>query len=277
MKTRITILTLLLAVVITGCQQKSTSTSSSSSTSTATTGSTSGSGSGATGGGSTTGYTGGTSGGGYGASCTGTAQDGTGPGSNLWQYDILMAGHQKFYPSNHYGSEWGLMNLNEGKIAFQSDYRLKVRLRIRPQPVAPPGQEYCYGRQIGQVTDAVRYNKVKFTVYLRDVLEHNTTKALVLGSRYQRRDIDPVTVDGCSPVIDYSNNRNTSSSNPNYTVVSHVIEIDDVRSDSNCEACKTKTTCAPESYYCPVESIVRAASCWRMTLQISTDYTQDFM
>lgn len=268
MKTKLIIGFLALGLILVGCQKETSTTTTTTSNNVSTGGSTGGG----------TGSTGGSTGGTIGSSCSGTPQDGTGPGNSLWHFDLQMAGHQTFYPGildSNESSQWGLMNITEGRIAFQSDSRLKVRFKIHPQPVAPNGQEYCYGRETGQPSDAFRYTKVKFTVYLRDVLEHNVTKELVVGNRYQPRYIGPVSASSCSPIIDYSSSRNLSSQDPNYTLVSNVIEIDDVRSDSNCQECQD-TNCQYENFYCPAESIIRAASCWRMTLQISTDSTQDF-
>lgn len=269
MKTRLIFGFLLLGLIGVGCQKETTNTTTTTSN-TVTTGGTSGGGTGSTSGSTGGGYTGGT--------CYGTPQDGTGPGNSIWHFDLQMAGHQNFYPGilgSNESSQWGLMNIQEGSIAFQTDARLKVRFKIHPQPVAPTGQEYCYGRETGQPSDAFKYNKVKFTVYLRDILRHNTTNELIVGNRYQPRYIGPVDASDCSPIVDYSSSRNLSSQDPNYTLVSTAVEIADIRSDSNCQECQS-TSCQYENFYCPAESIIRAASCWRMTMQISTDITQDF-
>jgi hypothetical protein len=84
---------------------------------------------------------------------------------------------------------------------------------------------------------------------------------LKIGVRYATQYIGPIQVQLCSSPIDIGPKRNRN--NPFGTV----IEIEDVKADSTCQANET---------FCPAEQIVRAASCWDMTLQVSTDYTQDF-
>ena len=102
---------------------------------------------------------------------------------------------------------------------------------------------------------------------LRDVLcnnpdPNNTNNCLsqfYLGNAYQAQISQPVSVDSCSQIFDLSNYRNQ-------TQFGTVVEVTDVRADSTCQFNDT---------YCPAEQAVRPQSCWHMTMQISTDYTQD--
>ena len=204
------------------------------------------------------------------ANCTGTSEDGTGDGFPLWKHRFELAGHQPWLPGNYTNSlqRTAMLNMSEASSAFSSDSRLKVRFKIHPQPFPTAGDEYCFGRKTGQDSDSYTYKKLRFKVHLRDIQcstpnPQDPTKcdsALTLGDRYATQYIDPIDVHFCSAPIDIGALRNQ-------TTFGTVIEIDDVKADSTCQA---------NGEFCPAEKIVRAASCWSMTLQISTDYTQDF-
>ena len=145
---------------------------------------------------------------------------------------------------------------------------LKVRLKVHSQPFPTAGEEYCYGRNTGSPADQFSYTKLRFRVHLRDVLcnnpdpvnPNNCLSGFYLSNRYRTQYIDPINVDGCSNPIDLGAIRNQ-------TQFGTIIEVEDVKSDSTCQANGT---------FCPAEKIVRTASCWRMTLQVVTDFTQDF-
>ncbi len=213
----------------------------------------------------------GTSSGSSGSSnCTGTTNDGTGDGYAIHQYNMVLAGHQSWMPGTYSSTlaQETMPTLSEASLVFKSDSRLKVRLKVNSQPYPTAGEEYCYGRATGQSADAYNYTKLRFRVHLRDILcdtpdpenSNNCLSGFYLGNRYRTQYIDPVSVDSCSPVIDLGSMRNS-------TQYGTTIEVEDVKADSACQSIGT---------YCPAEKIVRAASCWSMTLQIVTDYTQNF-
>lgn len=255
-------LSLAICASLTGCleQEEASSSPSQEVTITNTTGGDGGSdGGGSTGGGSNTGTT-----------CSGTSTDGQGDGYPLHQFNLFLAGHQSWMPGEYSDSlaSQTMPTIREASILFKSDSRLKVKFKVHSQPYPTAGEEYCYGRASGQASDAYNYTKLRFKVHLRDVLcntpdpqnSNNCLSGFYLGNRYRTQFVDPISVDSCSPVIDFGSFRNQ-------TQYGTVVEIEDVKADSTCQANNT---------FCPAEKIVRAASCWRMTMQVSTDFTQEF-
>ncbi len=205
-----------------------------------------------------------------GGNCTGTTSDGQGSGYAIHQYDMLLAGHQPWVPGT-YSDELAqstMPTIEEAGYVFRSDSKLKVRLKINSQPYPTSGETYCYGRETGKASDPYQYTKLRFRIHLRDIKcdtpdssdPNKCSSGFYLGNRYRTTYIDPVAVDSCSNVIDVGAIRNQ-------TQYGTVVEVEDVKSDS---------TCQYNGSFCPAEKIVRAASCWHMTMQIVTDYTQDF-
>ncbi len=251
-----------LLISLSACLPEKDSSSSSSSSSSGG-GSGSGSGTGSSGSGS------GGSGGSYG-SCSGSTSDGEGSGYPIHHFDMLVAGHQPWVPGEYSDplAQQTMPTLREASILFKSDNKLRVRVKVKSQPYPTKGDEYCYGRETGLAADPYVYTKLRFRIHLRDILcdtvdPSDSTKCqsgFYLGPRYQSRFIDPINVDSCSNVVDLGHLRNQSQ-------FGTTVEVEDVKSDSTCQANDT---------YCPAEKIVRTASCWNMTLQVVTDYTQDF-
>lgn len=204
------------------------------------------------------------------ANCTGTTSDGQGDGQPIHQTRMILAGHQTWVPGNYTDplQSSSMLNMQEAAAIFKSDSRLKVRFKVNSQPFPTKGEEYCYGRLTGQTSDQKTYTKLRFRVSLRDLICNNInaqdpTKcdtSLELGEVYRQQFVEPISVNYCSNPIDIGAIRNA-------TTFGTVIQIDDVKADSTCQVNGT---------YCPAEKIVRAASCWDITLQIVTDYTQDF-
>ncbi len=268
---------ILMMVFISCTQEVNKTQKTSKTTSTTSTSSSSSSGSTTGLGGSTTGSSGGgstTSGGGLGqgSTCYGNSNDGQGSGNAILSLDLAMAGHQNWFPglseSGHNLQIGDFVTLNEAKMLFSSDSRLRVRFKLNAQPSPTKGMEYCYGRQTGMSPDTYKYDKIKLTVYLRDVVCSNVSPSnpsvcngtLSLGNRYNPQYLGPF--DECSDIIELDAIRNPSP-------FGTVIEVADVQSDSKCQFSPNSTT------YCPTY-IVHAGMCWHLTMQIVTDYTQDF-
>jgi len=204
------------------------------------------------------------------SSCTGTTSDGVGDGGSIFTQNLFLAGWQSWVPGTYTNplATQTMPSIQNASLLFKSDSRLKVRFKVNSQPIPPQGtsDEYCYGRQQG-VVDAFTYTKVKFTLLLRDVMcatpdpnnSNNCLSGFYLGNPYQSQISQPVSVDSCSQIFDISSLRNQ-------TQFGTVVEVSDVRADSTCQYNDT---------YCPAEQAVRPQSCWHMTMQISTDYTQD--
>lgn len=262
------VLYLSLIMILMGCspEQKSESTGSSNDS-----GQDFGNGDGGTGSGSG-------SGGGSSSSnnnCTGTTSDGTGDGTPIHQFNLFLAGHQTWVPGDYdFNNELisqTMITPQEASILFSSDSKLKIRFKINSQPFPTAGQEYCYGRNTGSSSDQYTYTKLRFRVSLRDILcdqpnASNPTQCdsgFYLGNPYRAQYISPVNVDSCSNIIDIGSIRNAS-------IYGTTVQVDDVKADSACQVGGTNEV------YCPAEKIVRAASCWHMTMQVSTDYTQSF-
>ena len=202
------------------------------------------------------------------STCSGTTSDGTGDGLAIYQFDMLAAGHQTWVPgtySNELASST-MPTIPEASALFQSDSKLDIRFMVKSQPYPTQGEEYCYGRTTGQAADAYTYTKLRFRIALRDIKCDNVDpndsskclSDLYLGSAYQYRYIDPVSVDSCSDTISLGSVRNA-------TTFGTTIQVDTVQADSTCQQYGT---------YCPSERIVRSGSCWRMIMQVSTDYTK---
>jgi hypothetical protein len=251
---------LVLLLGLASCTQNHSSSSSASSSS-------SGGGSDSTTGGGTSGsgYVGGTPG--TGVTCNGTSADGQGAGTPIHHLNLFLAGFQDWLPQVNSNSlaQMTFITPQEASILFSSDSRLRVRFAVKPQPIPPTGQTYCYGRNTG--AGIPPYQKLKFDVYLRDIkcsTGSTTTCAsgqYILGPRYGGPiTIGPVDINGCSPIIDLGHLRNQNN-------FGTTIEVAAVKSDQ---------TCNSNGDFCPAEKNVRSMDCWHMTMQVVTDTTQDF-
>lgn len=203
------------------------------------------------------------------STCTGTVADGFGDKPPIFIQDLFLAGHQAWVPGTYTDplATATMPTVRNAMLMFKSDSRLKVRFKINSQPLPPIGETYCYGRESGP-GDEFAYTKLKFRLSLRDVKcdnpdpgdPYNCLSDFYLSDPYGSQFINaPVDVGSCS---------NTISLGPlrNQTQYATVVIVDDVKADSTCQANGT---------FCPAEKIVRTRSCWHMTMQISTDHTQD--
>ncbi|MBC76456.1 MAG: hypothetical protein CME64_10620 [Halobacteriovoraceae bacterium] len=229
-----------------------------------------GSGSGSDGGGST----GGGIGGGTGVTCYGSQADGQGDGFPIRQKEFMLAGHTSWKPwnnSDNYNQlgKDSIWAIDVASNALQSDSRFKFRVKLheQPEPGGSPQTEYCFGRSYPAADDQHLYTKIKFKVSLRDVQcpGGQLDKSCTLGPRYSTETVGPVSVDQCSPIIDFSTKRN-------FSTYGTVVEIWDVRSDNACQATESSHDCGSDG----TRTQLRRQSCWAATMQISTDYTQDF-
>jgi hypothetical protein len=221
---------------------------------------------------------------GTGTSCVGNpTSDGQGDGTPMHQFELLMAGDElsttngqsvqyPWYPgiSDTSGLYGDFISPLEAGLIFPSDSRLRVRFKVKPQPYVPAGQTYCKGRGVGQAGDTYKYKKLKFVMHLRDVIcsSYNTNGQCTnayLGARYRTQYIDATDENTCTPIMDIGHLRNQGSN-----IIATTVEVDQVRADSTCQQN------GGTGYGCPAEVKVRNASCWQMTMQVVTDYTQDY-
>lgn len=233
---------------------------------TSTTGNTTGSTTGNTTG--NTGNTGNTPG--NGATCFGSTQDGQGTGFPLREVEMIMAGGQSWRAgiSGNSGVYGDFYNEVQMGLLLASDSKLRVRFKVKPQPIANAGQEYCHGRSTGQSGDRYQYTKLKFSVHLRDVIcssfnSNGQCQSAYLGGRYASRIVDAADVNSCTPIMDLGHLRNTGNN-----IIATSIEVDDVRSNSTC--------LLNGSTNCNFADKVRDASCWNVRMQVATDFTQEF-
>jgi hypothetical protein len=272
-KIYLTLLTISLCLMLASCINQTQTNQSSSGSSgtdgsisqtTGSDGSTNGSTTGSTGG-----YTTGSSGSGSGTSgCLGTTADGTGTGSPIHHQNLFLAGYQDWMPQVNSDplAQMTFLTPQEASILHSSDDRLRVRFVVKPQPIPPSNQTYCYGRNTG--VQIAPYGKLKFEIYLRDIVcsDGSTVSCpsenYELGPRYGGPIfVGPVDVNSCSEIIDLAHLRNQTN-------FGTTIEVAAVKSDQTCEANGT---------FCPAEKNVRSIDCWQMTMQVVTDATQDFI
>jgi hypothetical protein len=183
----------------------------------------------------------------------------TGSGYPLRKGTITVAGGQMYSPANPWSSlgdfsnntSYFLMDVNSAKQFTDTDAVLKVRVKPRPEPKAPAGQMWCFGRVTGQAADSYGYMKLKYSVSVRAV---NTDGSLgpFMGTTSQT-----TGVNSCSSAIDFSG---YTQSAPNGLVV----VVHDVQSDQGCTF----------QQGCTTFKAVRAASCWQMDIEVAVDGTQ---
>lgn len=201
--------------------------------------------------------------------------------------NLMMAGGKSWTPGSSYTYEVSgsdpVIDLTLAKAIFASDSRLKLKFKVLSQPVTDRmSEEYCYGRIVDGAADSFKYQKLKFDVRLRDIIyefrkiEPNTSNFFTgfyiqdvkLGSPYGSRTIGPIEVGKLSESIDFSRLRNSTSG-------STVVEITNVKSDSDCQYQTSRNDQDRMRASCPSEYLVREQSCWHLEMYISTDSTQD--
>lgn len=144
-----------------------------------------------------------------------------------------------------------LTTVNDAKAFVDTDAVLKVRVKPRPEPKAPTGKTWCFGRVTGQAADSWGYTKLKYSVSVRAVNADGSLGPF-MGTTNQT-----TSVNSCSTPIDFSG---YAQSAPNGLVV----VVHDVYSDQGCTY----------QQGCTSYKQVRAAACWQMDIQVSVDGTQ---
>lgn len=190
---------------------------------------------------------------------SGSCSSPTGTGYDLRKGTITIAGGTQYSSDLPWTSTFSqttsyfLMNTQEAKAFFDTDAKLRVRLKVRPQPKAPAGTVYCFNRVTGQNSDSYGYTSLQFSVSLRGVNSNGT-----LDPYYRGTQTVTVGVNSCSPAIDFSG---LNQQWPNGVVV----VIHNVYSNQGC------------TYQsgCTTYKQVRAASCWSMDFEVSVDGTKD--
>jgi hypothetical protein len=198
---------------------------------------------------------------------TGTCSPPTGTRPDLYdlrQGTITIAGGTKYEPDLYvpgsslsdftHNNSFFLVSTNDAKAFLETDTKLRVRFRIRPQEKAKAGTAGCFNRTIGGSTVGYGYTKLRFIVGLKGVNPDGTlTPGLITN---------PETVSGliggCTQTVDFSSDHKRY---PNGVV----LVIQDVRSNQGCtypQGCTTMKT-------------VDSKSCWSMDIEASVDGTKD--
>ncbi len=196
---------------------------------------------------------------------TGSCSSPTGTGFPLRKGTVTLAGGQMYSPANPFystGDEYSgagyshnisyfLTTVNDAKGFIDTDALLKVRVKPRPEPKAPVGKTWCFGRVTGQSADTYGYMKLKYSVSVRAVNSDGSLGPF-MGTTSQT-----TGVNSCSPAIDFSG---YAQSAPNGLVV----VVHDVQSDQGCTY----------QQGCTAYRTVRSAACWQMDLEVAVDGTQ---
>jgi hypothetical protein len=197
---------------------------------------------------------------------TGTCSAPTGSGFEPRVGTVTVAGGQMYSPANPYystGDEYSgagyshntsyfFTTVADAKGFVDTDALLKIRVKPRPQPKAPVGKTWCFGRVTGQSSDTYGYTSLKYSVSVRAVNANGSLGAFL------RTYTQTTSVNSCSPAMDFSG---YLQSNVNGIVV----VVHDVQS-LNCWYGSGCTTYAS----------VRAASCWQMDIEAAVDGTKTF-
>ncbi|MGK0367587.1 MAG: hypothetical protein ACI9QD_000725 [Thermoproteota archaeon] len=220
--------------------------------------------------GNTTGETGSTDGtnttAGSGTTCYGTAADGDGNGSmQVLNYPISLAGHKDWVPVNTYTA--GMLTIDgAAQMAFTSDSRLRFRLKMEAQPTSCPYKE-------SGASSYPYYTKLRYTLKFHT---YNSNQELVQFHSLPNQ--EPVDVNSCSKIYTMAVGNNQGDFPNPATTGPIFVSVHDVKTDFDCQA--TTLQDDPDDYYyswfCPAESLARSESCWKMTLQVVNDGTDDF-
>lgn len=136
---------------------------------------------------------------------------------------------------------------------LDTDSKLRVRFKVRPQPKPPVGKTWCFNRTTGQSSNPYGYKTLEFKVGIRGLNQDGTLKPTL-------ESIKSVTaqVGGCTQVLDFSGDNQRHP----YGVA---VVVYDVYSDQGCWYTNS----------CTSMSSVKTSSCWSMDIEASVDGTKD--
>lgn len=222
---------------------------------------------------------------GKGLSCTGTTADGDGCNRlSIGNYHVKLAGRQSWFPQRNEDSSL-YPQQQETKLRFVSDGRLRVRVKVNPQPEPFSGHSStphteanqihnCPGRVGGADNPGgYRYQKLSFDVkFYTSKFEQKSTGSSgqkegdkagqwVKDRLLHKEKITGLKVDACSPIIDLPAEKIKSTPNP------ILVEITQVSNDLFCHV---------QGIYCPSERIMRPQECYSIVVQVVNDISDDF-
>jgi hypothetical protein len=192
----------------------------------------------------------------------------TGTGHGLRLGTITMSGATWYSPDNAFSSvgepeytsvhythniSSHLVNVNQAKLFYDTDAKLRVRFMVRPQILPPAGKTWCFNRT-PMSPDPNGYTALRFSVSVRGVNPDGTLKPALQGTQTLT-----VPINSCSAAVDFSG---FNQSNPDGVVV----VVHDVFKDS---ACWYKQGCTNNFV------AAKAKDCWQMDVHVSVDGTRD--
>ena len=195
-------------------------------------------------------------------SLTCTDFDSTYSSGKFPSYRVVMAGRQNWGPGISPGTgvnQGSFPSVSQMAQVIATDTKLRVRFKIAPQPTTVATQTTCQGRVSG-AGDSCTYSKLKFRVAAIPVSEYSGASSYYPNASWKDITVsgsstEGISVDKCSEFIDL----------PHAPNVSHVIVVQDVKSDN---ACRVIGSFAK---YCPNDELVRSQSCWALDMQVQTD------
>lgn len=192
----------------------------------------------------------------------------TGTGYDLRKGTITIAGGTMYKPDHPWtsvsGSEYSPLSYTHNISSFlvdplkvrqflDTDAKLRVRFKVRPQPKPPVGKDWCFNRVTGQSSNPYGYRTLEFKVGIRGLNADGSLKPTLESIKSAT-----AQVGGCSSVLDFSGD---NQRHPHGVAV----VVYDVYSDQGCWYTNN----------CTSMSSVKTGSCWSMDIEASVDGTQD--
>jgi hypothetical protein len=150
-----------------------------------------------------------------------------------------------------------LATAEDAKKFFDTKNKLKVRFKIRPQPIPTKNEIWCYNRLLTTKEDTWGYSNLKFNVSLVGLNSDGSLKKSGNYPVFEATKLLRANPKTCSEAIDFSEEIKKQP-------YGAVIVIHDVATDSSClfGSCLS---------YKPLSR----SSCWQMDIEASVDGTKD--
>jgi len=192
----------------------------------------------------------------------------TGTGYDLRRGTITLAGGNTSYipgaPSLSaftHNISYFLTTTSKAKLFYETDTKLRVRFKVRPQPKPPVGETWCYNRQTGLYQDPWGYTQLNFRVSVVGLNADGSLKKVDGYPQLESTKYVTTNVGNCSEAFDFS----TENKNHPHGMV---LVIHDVQSDQSCWY-------NTDSNKCTGYKTLSRGSCWQMDIEASVDGTKD--
>jgi hypothetical protein len=178
----------------------------------------------------------------------------------------LATGSNEYSPfslnaANYLNTSPMLKSVSQAKVFFMSESILKVRFKVKPQPVAAQADTMCYGR-IMTLSTIAGYTKLQYYVKVYGVGSDNAVNYLDTKG--------PITtvVNSCSEALDLSQ---YIKKNPDQTGI--FITVEQVQSNQGSWPADYLTNGFSNSLS---YKNVRPSECWGMDIEVAADETNTF-